>query len=290
MLYCLAWISPDGSVTKAKHVFYEVNLSNGKPTRSLDIADGALPRKQRAALTLTNVNGKRTVFIPWGTILETAQGAHGIVTAVDLDNWKLATEWSATPTGAGSGIWMAGQGLIEAGDFYLMTGNGTFGNSNFGESFVRLHYDNGAFSVADWWTPWMDSQRDPNNGWDDMDLGSAAPVYIPEFGLLVGAGKDGILYVVNAAQMGKTAPADLTNPQSNYAKLKKPPLWFTFFPGFGVNAAPNNPRASPPMVPLAASCGLVFRTRMRTRRYPTDASSPSTRKTSPECSPTAITR
>ena len=137
---------------------------------------------------------------------------------------------------------MAGQGPTEAGDFYLLTGNGDFGNGNFGESFLRLRYNNGAFTVVDWWSPWMDSQRNQNGGWDDMDLGAGAPLYIPELGLMVGAGKDGVLYVVDANNMGKTSPADLNNPAANYAKLKSPPIWFTFFPGFGVNAAPNNIR------------------------------------------------
>jgi hypothetical protein len=238
MIYCVAWISPDGSAAKAKHFLYEVKLNSGAVSRSLPLPDGAMMRKQRAALTFTNSNGKRTLFIPWGTILETAQGAHGFITAVDIDNWNIAAEWSATPTGKGSGIWMAGQGLTEAGDFYVLTGNGDFGNGNFGESLVRLRYSSGTFTVVDWWAPFMDSQRDQN--WDDMDLGSGAPLYIPELGLVVGAGKDGILYVVDANNMGKTAPADLNNPAGNYAKLKSPPIWFTFFPGVGVNAAPNN--------------------------------------------------
>lgn len=135
---------------------------------------------------------------------------------------------------------MAGQGLTEADDFFLLTGNGDFGNGNFGESFVRLRYNNGSFTVVDWWSPWMDSQRDQNGGWDDMDLGAGAALYIPDFGLVVGAGKDGIHHIVDANNMGKTSPADRNNPAANYGKLKSAPIWFTFFPGFGVNAAPNN--------------------------------------------------
>ena len=68
MVYCVAWISPDGSAGKAKHFLYEVKLATGAVSRSLPLADGAIARKQRAALTITNVNGKRTLFIPWGTI------------------------------------------------------------------------------------------------------------------------------------------------------------------------------------------------------------------------------
>ena len=105
---------------------------------------GNVQRKQRAALTLTNVQGKKTVFIPWGTIQETANGAHGFITAVDLASFKVTTEWNATPTGKGSGIWMAGQGLCadDEGFLFSMTGNGDFdGVKNFGESFVKLRYD-----------------------------------------------------------------------------------------------------------------------------------------------------
>ena len=42
--------------------------------------------------------------------------------------------------------------------------------------------------------------------------------------------------------MGRTSVDDLQNPQANYAKLKSPPIWFGFFPGFGVSAAPDNPK------------------------------------------------
>jgi hypothetical protein len=63
-----------------------------------------------------------------------------------------------------------------------------------------------------------------------MDLGSGGPVLIPSLGLVVGAGKDGVLYVLDRTAMGKTRPADLPHPATNYAKLKSPPIFFTYFP------------------------------------------------------------
>lgn len=244
LLYCVAWISTDGTAGKGRHSLFKVRLTDGRVLGSVVLpASGNVQRKQRAALTLTNVNGKKTVFVPWGTIQETANGAHGFVTAIDVASFKVTTEWNATPTGKGSGIWMAGQGLCadDDGVLYCMTGNGDFDAvKNFGESFVRLRYDGSAITVEDWWTPWRDADRDQNGGWDDMDLGSGGCIVIPELGVVCGAGKDGILYVVNSRNMGKTKPGDFANPQANYAKLKSPPLFFTYFPGFDKSPAPND--------------------------------------------------
>ena len=76
--------------------------------------------------------------------------------------------------------------------------------------------------------------------WGDQDLGSGGPLFVRSADALLGAGKDGILYVLDAQRMGKTAPADLENPAGNYAKLKSPPIFFTYFPGFQPNPAPAN--------------------------------------------------
>jgi hypothetical protein len=115
-----------------------------------------------------------------------------------------------------------------------MTGNGAFdGAKNFGECFIKLRGDG---TVVDWWTPYRDSDRGKTGGWDDQDLGAGGPVVIPELGLVLGAGKDGILYVLDWRKMGK--------PQQpgHYELLKSPAIFFTYFPGFGVNAAPANPK------------------------------------------------
>jgi outer membrane protein assembly factor BamB len=244
VLYCVAWISSDGTAQKGKHSLFKIRLTDGRIAGSVALpASGNVQRKQRASLTLTNVGGKKTVFIPWGTIQETAGGAHGFITAVDLASFKVVTEFNATPTGKGSGIWMAGQGLCadDDGFLYCMTGNGDFdGVKNFSESFIKLKYDGSSLSVVDWWSPWRDADRNQNGGWDDMDLGSGGCIVIPEFNLVLGAGKDGVLYVLDSRNMGKTKPADFTNPQANYKRLKSEPIFFTYFPGFGKSAAPND--------------------------------------------------
>jgi hypothetical protein len=77
--------------------------------------------------------------------------------------------------------------------------------------------------------------------WDDQDLGSGGPVILPDLGLVIGAGKDGIVYCLDQNNFGKTSASDLAHPPTNYAKLKSPPIFFTYFPGFQVSPAPNHP-------------------------------------------------
>src|SRR5262249_46290709 len=151
-------------------------------------------------------------------------GAHGFLTAVNLDKWKLVTEWNSTPTGSGGGIWMAGAGPVidEEGFIYLMTGNGGFDpdlqKKNFSESLLKIQYDGTAFKVVDWWTPFTDASRvkgltgDDVARWSDSDLGAGAPVVIPELGVVGGAGKDSIWYQMDWRKMGMTTVADLDQP------------------------------------------------------------------------------
>jgi hypothetical protein len=156
-----------------------------------------------------------------------------------------------------------------AGHIYGMTGNGKFDAiTDFAQSFVKLAYTppkEGAaasLDLVDWWTPFTDEARvagaqpaqvaqavhgapdeDPPAatnfravaasagamGWDDMDLASGGPVVLPSHNAVLGAGKDGVLYVTKLDDMGRTSPADLVAPAGNYAKLLSSPIFFTYF-------------------------------------------------------------
>jgi outer membrane protein assembly factor BamB len=262
------------SIRDGRDVHPAVNLEaascdpgHGLPVQQFRSAE----RKQRASLLLTSVGGVSTIFVGFGTIAEGSQTARGWIIACGTEPFEITAAWTSTAKGQGGGIWQAGAGLVadEQGFIYAMTGNGDFdGVTDFGESFVKLAYTNprqgahASLKVVDWWTPWTDTERThgapavtsrevlPTNfrahaagmasDWGDQDLGSGGPVLVSSAGALVGAGKDGILYVLDAQRMGKTAPADLENPAGNYAKLKSPPIFFSYFPGFGTNPAPPN--------------------------------------------------
>jgi hypothetical protein len=149
----------------------------------------------------------------------------------------------------GCGIWQAGQGPAadETGDIYVMTGN--YGNEDAApavgdlpESFIKLHYtppaDNtsqGKLEPVGWFTPSRDVDRADLSGqgqdnFKDYDLSSGGPVPIPGMSLVLGAGKDGVVYVLDkdTPKFGKG---------SDYAVLKQPPLFFAYFPGFEIDAA-----------------------------------------------------
>ena len=63
--------------------------------------------------------------------------------------------------------------------------------------------------------------------YEDQDLGTSGPVLPPGTGLLLGAGKDGVLYVLDRNNMGKSL--------GDFSKLKVPPAFLTFDPD------PNSP-------------------------------------------------
>jgi outer membrane protein assembly factor BamB len=223
----------------------------------------SVKQKQRAALLLAPLRSgggapvKKTLFMGCGQTQETLDG-HGWVVAFDVDNFRQTAAWCATPNGKGAGVWQAGQGPVadSRGFVYLQTGNGTWSaGTDFGESVVKLSYTPpasagaaGKLAPADYFTPFRDKDRGKElslttnlrGGVDfgDQDLGSAAPLVLEGLGLVVGCGKDGVLYVMDRNNLGK-AFRDFNTPGSkpDLTKLKSPPIFFTFFPGFGVNAA-----------------------------------------------------
>jgi len=118
-----------------------------------------------------------------------------------------------------------------------MTSNGGFnGTTDFAESFVRVQYTGTALNPVDWFTPFLDKDRPASgpNGYPftDQDLGSAGPILVPNSNLLVGAGKDGVLYVFDRGNLGKKL-VDQTKPAlaDNVPLLNA--IFFTYLPGLG---------------------------------------------------------
>jgi len=149
---------------------------------------------QRPALAL--VNG--IVYIAWSSHCDF--GAYnGIVMGYNAATLLQTNVWADTANGGSqAGIWMGGQGVTADGNnnLYVMTGNGTWdGSSNFGESFVKL---SSSLGVLDYFTP---SNWSGLNG-GDTDLGSAGALGIPGTSYVFGGGKQGMVYLVNTANMG----------------------------------------------------------------------------------------
>ena len=113
---------------------------------------------------------------------------------------------NVSPNGQGGGIWQANGGLAAdaAGNVYFITGNGSFdaniGGTSYGDSFVKIS-PSGA--VQDYFTPHDQGNLSANN----FDLGAAGPLLLPDQPgprphLIVSAGKNNTVYLVNRDSMG----------------------------------------------------------------------------------------
>ncbi|MGH9824087.1 MAG: Ig-like domain-containing protein, partial [Blastocatellia bacterium] len=109
-------------------------------------------------------------------------------------------------------IWEAGTGpaIDQSGDMYVSTGNGSYDSllatpTDVGDSVLRLGIlPNNAFGMVDWFTPFNEASLDSN----DLDMGSGAPMVLPDQSsepqhLLVMAGKNGTIYLLNRDTMGE---------------------------------------------------------------------------------------
>jgi len=260
-LYVVNWTSPDGTRAKASHHLNALDISTGTPVHvPLTIQASASPnarfnspnQKQRSALLLSPLRQpagphvKKTLFMACGMTGETTKGDHGWVIAFDVDSFRQIAAWTSTPSTLAGGIWQAGQGPAsdDQGNVYAMTSNGGWnGKTDFAESFVRLHFTATSLTLADWFTPFRDDQRPKAaaNGYDftDQDLGSAGPVLPENTSLLVGSGKDGVLYVFDRAHLGKKI-VDQNKPTLADNKPLLNAVFFTYFPGtFAINPLVN---------------------------------------------------
>lgn len=174
-LYLVAWVSHDRTPQHAKHFVFVLNVADGTQVVAPVLVDGhsgaqtysGTMRKQRSALLLTTIKGRKTLLWASGTVQETGNKAAGWIFAFDCATNSIAASL-AMSQGEGAGIWMGGQGLVAdaQGFVYAVTGNGDFdAKTNWGESFVKVKYEpatNGnaaSLTVVDHWTPWTDASR-----------------------------------------------------------------------------------------------------------------------------------
>ena len=149
---------------------------------------------QRPGLALANGN----VYIAWSSY---GDGGfyHGWVMAYSASTLQQVGVFCITPDGSRAGIWQSGQppSIDASGNLYLATGNGTFdGVRNFGQTILKLNPN--LSTVLDWFTPgnWDSLNR------SDRDLGSSGVLLVPGTNVVIGAGKDGLFYVLDRNNLG----------------------------------------------------------------------------------------
>lgn len=161
----------------------------------------SLRENQRPALLLDN--GR--LFIGFGSHGD-VQPYHGWVLGYNATTLQQVFAFCVTPNNEGAGVWQSGGGLAAdaSGNIFFATGDGTFtadaGGIDYGDSYVKLSPTG---TVLDYFTPHDQLVLDQNN----LDLCAGGVLLLPDQPgphphLLIGAGKNSTVYVVNRDSMG----------------------------------------------------------------------------------------
>lgn len=214
LLYVVVWNQDQ------RHRLYALDLQSGLPKKGPLVIQGSTEgvaffpsghiqqngcsidnstqvHKQRAALLLDH----GSLYVTFGG---DDCGEAGWLFVYDAATLGLKTVWSPIAKGPNGGIWMSGSGPLadKNGSIYLQTANGDFNyqNNHWGDSLLKLSFSGTQIQVKDFFAP-CDAPY-LNEGGNDLDLGSAAPVFLPN-NLILGGGKSGTVYLMDRDKLGR---------------------------------------------------------------------------------------
>jgi hypothetical protein len=201
-------------IDAARQVLYVVALTKAggkfaQRLHALDLATGAdlpdsprtitapefdpLMQSQRPALMLL----KSSVYVGYASHCDKGP-YHGFLMAYDADTLEQTAVFNTTPGGLGASVWHSGGGpAADAdGNILIVTGNGDWdGAAKWSESFLKL---DPKLKLLDWFTPTNHFELDAK----DADLDSSGATLIPGTHLVVGGGKQGVLYTLDTRNLG----------------------------------------------------------------------------------------
>jgi hypothetical protein len=140
---------------------------------------------------------------------------HGWLLGFNAQTLQPQGVLNLTPNGGLAGVWQAGgaPAADASSNIYFITGNGTFNptNRNYGDSFIRVAASGTSLTVTDYFTPFNQQSLSDQ----DLDLGSGGAMMLPDAvgsvahpHLLVGAGKEGKLYLLDRDNLGHFNPTN----------------------------------------------------------------------------------
>jgi hypothetical protein len=160
------------------------------------------------------ING--TVYLAWSSHCD-ARPYTGWIMGYNGTTLAQTTVLNLTPNANDGAIWNSGAGMAadNAGNIFVLEANGVFDGTvnaagfptegDYGNAVLRISTANG-LAVTDYFE--MSNAESENNG--DVDLGSGGGLLVSlidssqkTWNVIVAAGKDGNLYLVNRGNMGK---------------------------------------------------------------------------------------
>lgn len=175
------------------------------------VSFNARQQNQRPGLAL--VNG--TVYVVWASHEDTLP-YYGWVVGFNASNLAVTNVLNVSPNVQYGGIWMGGGAPAADSNnhLYLITGNATFDannasapNNDYGDSFLQLTE---SLAITSYFTP-SDEVSDAENDFDFGSGGSAVVLNVNSGSikhLVIGGGKDGVLYLLNGDMMGGMGDAN----------------------------------------------------------------------------------
>jgi hypothetical protein len=176
--------------------------TNGQLIFDSDIM--SLHAQARSGLLL--ING--TIYVAFGSHCDFSP-YHGWLFGYDETTLVQKSVYVTTPNGGLGGFWMSGAGIAadSNGNIYIPSANGDFDTANVparetGDTMLKFGSTNQILMLLDYFTPEDQQSLDDN----DTDLGSGGTLLLPDQPgsfphILVQAGKEGIVYVLNRDQL-----------------------------------------------------------------------------------------
>lgn len=176
---------------------------------------------ERVGLLLLN----GTIYTAWTSHCD-SQPYTGWVMGYDETSLQQSAVLNLTPNGNEGSVWMSGYGLAadSGANIYFLDANGALDtgftttgfpdHSDYGNAMMKLSTAPG-LAVADFFAPFNSQAENAV----DQDLGSGGAMVLPDLvdavgrtrHLLVGAGKDGNIYVADRDHMGEFVPGASNN-------------------------------------------------------------------------------
>jgi hypothetical protein len=194
-LYVVALTKAGGQFSQRLHALdlaTGADLPNSPATITAPDFD-PLWQNQRPGLFLSGGN----VFIGYASHCDNGP-YHGFLLGYNAVSLRQVGVFNTSPGGEEASIWQSGQppAVDDKGNIYFISGNGSWnGTTQFSESFIKLDPN---MHLVDWFTPTNHFQLDK----DDNDLNSSGAVLIPGTHLVIGGGKEGVLYVIDTDHFG----------------------------------------------------------------------------------------
>jgi hypothetical protein len=197
------WLHSLNLLTGAENPGSPVSITGSVPGTGYDAVNGTVKFNHQTASdrsALLELNG--IIYVAFNSFGD-ADPYHGWIMGYSASNLTQLTVFNTTPNGSEGGIWNSH--LASDGTYiYAVPSNGTWdAGPDWANSFLKLSPTNSTLSIADYFTPFNAAtltfyDRDPGSGTTLLP-----PLPSSSFpNIIIGAGKEGRIYVVNRDNMG----------------------------------------------------------------------------------------